>query len=92
MRTGGNVFSLLLHSFSELCCASEHPEERLVLGWRQVCVSPQSRCHHQEVVPLGQTGDLLVVAGGRVTSLGERIWPHYTYGINTEISHSQLQL
>lgn len=22
MRTGGNVFSLLLHSFSELCCAS----------------------------------------------------------------------
>lgn len=70
----------------------EHPEGRLVLGWRQVCVSPQSRCQHQEVVPLGQTGDLLVVAGGRVTSLGERIWPHYTYGINTEISHSQLQL
>lgn len=89
----GNEFSLLLQgSLSSAVPELEHPQERLLLGWWQGCVTtrivpPQGLCHHRDCPTWSHWGP----AGGgcwQSSSLAGRIQPHYTYGINTEISHS----
>lgn len=72
MRTRENMFSLLLHGFSELCCACVgahrgRPDPHLVASQcltTAELLSPSKKLRH-----FVQIGDLLVVADGRVTPI-----------------------